>query len=72
VLLLMEGKYANTVVNVEGTKIFYQPTEEAIKRREVDTEEITLFEALGTCFGRKPCKFEYVLKELKGPISRHV
>ncbi len=72
VLLLMEGKFANTVVNVEGTKILYQPTEEAIKRREVDIEEITLFETLGTCFGRKPPKFEYEFEEMKGPIPRHV
>ena len=34
VLLLLEGKTGNTVVDVEGNKIFYIPTSEAIKRRK--------------------------------------
>ena len=58
VLLLLEGKTGHTVVDVEGSKIFYMPTSEAIKRREVDISEVALFESLGTCFGRKPRKFE--------------
>ena len=61
VLLLVEGKIGNTVVNVSGNKIFYQPTAEAIKRREVDVDEVSLFESLGTCFGRKPQKYQYEL-----------
>src|SRR4030043_719812 len=61
VLLLVEGKAGNTVVNVSGNKIFYQPTAEAIKRREVDVDEVSLFESLGTCFGRKPQKYQYEL-----------
>jgi 6-phosphofructokinase 1 len=72
VLLLLSGKTGNSVVNVEGNKIFYMPTSEAIKRREVDIDEITLFESLGTCFGRKPQKFEYQFIEAKTPIDRHL
>lgn len=72
VLLLLEGKTGNTVVDVEGNKIFYIPTSEAIKRREVDISEVALFESLGTCFGRKPRKFEYELMEVKGIPKRHL
>jgi 6-phosphofructokinase 1 len=72
VLLLLEGKTGNTVVDVEGSKIFYIPTSEAIKRREVDISEVALFESLGTCFGRKPKKFGYELVETKGVPKRHL
>lgn len=72
VLLLLEGKTGNTVVDVDGNKIIYIDTAEAIKRREVDISEIALFESLGTCFGRKTEKFKYELVEQKGSISRHL
>ena len=58
VVLLREGKTGNTVTGVEGYKVLYMPTSEAIKRREVDIEELALFESLGTCFGRKPVEFK--------------
>ncbi|OGW38491.1 MAG: 6-phosphofructokinase [Nitrospirae bacterium RBG_13_39_12] len=61
VILLIEGKSGNTVVNVSGKKLYYQPTEEVIKRREVDLDEVALYESLGTCFGRKPRNYEYEL-----------
>jgi 6-phosphofructokinase 1 len=72
VFLLKEGKFGNTVVEVNGSTIQYQPTEEVIKRREVNIKEIAIFESLGICFGRKPQKFEYELEEIKGPIDRHL
>ena len=72
VLLLLEGRSGNTVVSVEGKKISYMPTSEAIKRREVDIREIALFESLGICFGRKPQKFDYEMVEAKGVIDRHL
>ncbi|MBI5196471.1 MAG: 6-phosphofructokinase [Nitrospirae bacterium] len=72
VLLLLSGRTGNTVVNVQGSKIFYMPTSEAIKRRGVDVNEIALFENLGTCFGRKPQKFSYEFEEAKMPIERHL
>jgi 6-phosphofructokinase 1 len=59
------------VVNVTGNKIYYQPTEEIIKRREVDLDEVALFESLGTCFGRKPRNYEYeLLAETSKKIER--
>jgi 6-phosphofructokinase 1 len=72
VLLLLEGKIGNTVVDVDGRRIYYMPTSEAIRRREVDIQELALFESLGTCFGRKPQKYEHELIEAKGTIERHV
>lgn len=72
VMLLMEGKTGNTVVNVEGKNIYYIPTSEAIKRREVDIDEIAIYESFGICFGRKTQKFEYKLFEVKEKISRHL
>jgi 6-phosphofructokinase 1 len=72
VLLLLEGKRGITVVDVDGRKIYSQPTSEAIKRREVDIQELALFESLGTCFGRKPQKYAYELIEAKGTIERHL
>jgi len=72
VLLLLEGRTGNTVVRVEGQKISYLPTTEAIKRREVDISEIALFESLGTCFGRKPAKYTGEFIEVKGQVQRHL
>jgi len=72
VFLLLEGKTGNTIVDVDGQTIRYMSTSEAIKRREVDISEIALFEGLGTCFGRKPQKYEFNLVELKERVSRHL
>jgi 6-phosphofructokinase 1 len=72
VLLLLEGKTGNTIVDVDGQTIRYMPTSEAIKRREVDISEIALFEGLGTCFGRKPRKYEFNFVELKERVARHL
>lgn len=72
VLLLLAGKFGNTVVNVDGRKICYQSVEEVIKRREVDLNEIALFESLGICFGRRPQKYQHEIIETKGAIERHL
>jgi 6-phosphofructokinase 1 len=72
VYLLLEGKTGNTVVDVEGKIIYYEATQEAIKKREVDVDCVSLWESLGICFGRKPVKFQYDLEEVKGPVSRHL
>ena len=72
VLLLLEGKTGNTVVGVDGQKIYYMPTSDAIQRRGVNTKEIALFESLGTCFGRKPEEYKSEFEEIKGHIARHL
>ncbi len=70
VILLLEGKTGNTVVDVKGNKIRYMPTPEAIKRREVDIDELALFESLGTCFGRKPAEYKPEMMEEHRMIER--
>lgn len=72
VLLLLQGKTGNTVVDVSGSKVLFIPTTEAIKRREVDISEVALFESIGVCFGRKPQKYEYECEQAAMPIVRHM
>jgi len=72
VLLLLEGKSGNTVVSVEGEKISFMDTTEAIKRREVDIKEISLFESMGTCFGRKPVNYDHHFEKVTGTPDRHL
>jgi 6-phosphofructokinase 1 len=72
VLLLMDGKTGNTVVGVDGSRVRYMPTPEAIKRREVDVTEIALYESLGTCFGRKPAAYTPTFEVAQGTIARHL
>lgn len=72
VLMLLDGRAGNTVINLCGNVIEYMPTAEAIKRRGVDLSEIALFESLGTCFGRKPEKYVFNFTEVKGKVSRHL
>ncbi|MBF0330102.1 MAG: 6-phosphofructokinase [Nitrospirae bacterium] len=72
ILLLLEGKSGTTVVNVDGDKVSYMPTTEAIKHRTVDTKEIALFESLGTCFGRKPEQYKASFNEVKDKVERHL
>ncbi|MBI4768764.1 MAG: 6-phosphofructokinase [Deltaproteobacteria bacterium] len=72
VLLLLRGKTGTTLVSVNGNQINYMPTSEAIKRREVDVDELALFESLGTCFGRDPQVYNFHLTEQKGTRERHL
>jgi 6-phosphofructokinase 1 len=72
VLLLLDGKTGTTLVSVDGNQINFMSTSEAIKRREVDINELALFESLGTCFGRNPQKFVYHFTEQKGKRERHL
>ena len=72
VLMLLEGKTGNTVVDLVGNRIEYMPTAEAIKRREVDLTEIALFESLGICFGRKPEKYTCDFAEVRERVERHL
>lgn len=72
VYLLLEGKSGNTVVDVEGGTISYEPTAEAIKQRHVDVDCVSLWEGLGICFGRKPEKYSYSVKQVSGPVQRHL
>jgi len=70
VRLLKDDVFGVTVVDVEGEKVRYIPTAEAIKQRHVDLRQVCLFESLGICFGREPQPWKPVFEEAKGTISR--
>jgi 6-phosphofructokinase 1 len=72
VTLLSKGLTGVTVVNVDGNDISYVKTEDAIKQRHVDINEVSMFEAMGVCFGREPEAYEPEIAEHKGAIERYM
>jgi 6-phosphofructokinase 1 len=70
--LMKEGIFGVTVVGVESTIITYIPTEQAIKQRFVDLDEISFHESLGVCFGRNPVEYKPLFKEQTGMIHRYM
>lgn len=72
VLLLRAGIAGVTVVGVEHSDITYIPTEEAIKQRYVDIDEIAFYEALGVCFGREKVEYKPHFMEQQGLIHRYM
>lgn len=72
VLLLNQGITAVTVVGIEHNTVEYIPTDEAIKQRYVNTDDVSYYEALGVCFGRKPAEFKPNFIEHKGEIHRYM
>ncbi|MDQ1265365.1 MAG: 6-phosphofructokinase 1 [Bacteroidota bacterium] len=72
VLLLKNGITGVTVVSVEHENITYIPTQEAIKQRFVDLNEIALYECMGICFGREPVEYNPVFVPQAGIIHRYM
>ena len=72
VMLLSKGITGVTVVNVDGRRISYVPTEDAIKQRHVDISEVALFESMGVCFGRPPESYEPEPVKHEGAIERYM
>lgn len=72
VVLLEQGIYGVTVVKEEDGKIVYMPTSDAIEQRYVDLKEVSMYETLGVCFGRKPHEYKAEIEEQKGRVSRHI
>jgi 6-phosphofructokinase 1 len=70
VLLLLQGIFGVTVTGINRGEITYMKTEEAIKQRKVDLQEVAFYEQLGFCFGRKPAAFHPTLREVSGAIER--
>ncbi len=68
--LLRKGLSGYSIVEVKGTEIRYQKTEELIKQRFVDLEQIRFYEHLGICFGRKLEKAHPSFQEIKGRVNR--
>ena len=72
VILLKNGVVGVTIAGVSGKEIRYMKTEEAIKQRYVDLDQVALHEAFGVCFGRKPVEYSPKLKELKAAPERYM
>jgi len=70
-ILLNQGISGVTVSGISKGKIQYLETKEAIKQNLVDTHQIAIYEALGTCFGRTPEKMHPKAEKLAQARERH-
>jgi 6-phosphofructokinase 1 len=70
-ILLDQGISGVTVSGISNGKIRYIETKEAIKQRLVDTHQVAIYEALGTCFGRPPQKIQTKTEKLGQAMERH-
>ncbi len=70
VLTLLANKSGVTISRVKGTSIEYMPSEKAIKQRHVDLDQVSFYENLGVCFGRKPVAYKEKFKEITGSPDR--
>jgi 6-phosphofructokinase 1 len=72
VCLLKKGIKGVTVAGICGDEIKYIKTEEAIKQRCVDLNQVAIYESIGICFGRKPKDPSFKYKELKVAPERYM
>jgi len=70
-ILLNQGISGVTISGISNGKICYLETKEAIKQRLVDTHQVAIYEALGTCFGRTPEKIHTKAEKLTQVLERH-
>jgi 6-phosphofructokinase 1 len=71
-LLLKQGITGVTVAGITNGKIRYMDTKEAIKQRHVDLNQVAIYEAMGTCFGRAPGKAASQFEKISGTVERHL
>jgi len=70
-ILLAQGISGVTIAGISNGKIRYIETKEAIKQRLVDTNQVAIYEAMGTCFGRAAGKLHTQTEKLTGTVERH-
>jgi 6-phosphofructokinase 1 len=70
-ILLHQGINGVTVAGISNGKIRYIDTKEAIKQHFVDTHQVAIYEAMGTCFGRTPEKIHAQSEKLSQAMERH-
>ncbi len=58
IMLLGKGVTGVTLAEVKGKEVRYMPAAKAIEQRHVDLDQVSLFEQLGTCFGRETVRYE--------------
>ena len=72
VLLLVNDITGVTVAGINGNKIRYMATAEAIKQRHVDLNQVAYFENMGVCFGRKPGSVKPEFSKVEGIPERYM
>jgi len=72
VKLLKSGIAGVTLSGVKDNEIRYMPAEKAIEQRHVDLDQVSLFEQLGVCFGKKPGTFTPKLKKIDASPERYM
>jgi len=70
VLCLLSGITGVTVTGFFKDRVHYMDIKEAIKQREVDPDQVVLYEQLGFCFGRIRQELHVEFEEVKGFIDR--
>lgn len=68
--LLLSGMHSITVTGYCNGEFRYMDVEEAIRRRSVDLDQVSLFEQVGFCFGRVREEFKAKSKKVSGKIER--
>ena len=72
VMLLKNGIFGVTIVDVKGDNIRYMKTEDAIKQRHVDESLIAFYEKMGFCFGRKKVNKDMKFTLINTMPERHL
>jgi 6-phosphofructokinase 1 len=70
-ILLNRGISGVTVAGISEGQVRYMQTKDAIKQRHVDTNQVSIYEAQGICFGRQPGEIHTASQELTGAVERH-
>jgi len=70
VILLDQGVSGVTVIEVNDGKIRYMPTKDAIVQRFVDPNELSFYEQMDICFGRKPQPYVPVIEKYEAKVER--
>ncbi len=71
-LLLQKGITGVTVVGISNGTIRYMTTKDAIKQRHVDLNQVSIYENMGTCFGRAVGKVIAKFEQISGNVERHL
>lgn len=72
VMLLKNGTVGVTIVGIDGKQVRFMESRKAIEQRHVDLDQVAVYEALGTCFGRPPQKFTPNFEKVEGRVTRHL
>jgi len=54
VTLIKNGTYGVTIAGIQDGEVRYMKAADAIKQRHVNTDQVSYYEQMGVCFGRKP------------------